>query len=316
MKLVNVEVLIRAVDAGRDDWSVAADLLVDLDESGGAIAELAERLADAGLDKVVHLRPRLAKIHDGRELAQALDSAMSERHLDWPVSLDQIELRELKRTVIQQGRVLGKIAEKLGLVEPEAPARRTAKAPPPPLEIDRHRFMADPMDRFLDPEASLDGGTVAPRAIPLRAKTVRVMGQDGPVEIDIAVFDRAVAEAAVTPIPIPVRGPEPTPRMRRPRRNDPELELDVDESTRPPAFFGADLRPAASFPIGNAERIPTGVVGTVRAKGFGIGGALPNATVEGVEIGQDQKPHLVRQALPVVGETLKIPRSDILTTRG
>jgi hypothetical protein len=310
MKLVNVEVLIRAVDAGRDEWSVAADLLVDLDESGGAIAELAERLDDAGLDKVVHLRPRLAKIHDARELSQALDAAMSERHLDWPVSLDQIELRELKRTVIQQGRVLGKIAEKLGLVDPEASARRTAKASPPPLEIDR--------DRFLDQDQDRDrfDGAVAPRAIPLRAKTVRVMGQDGPVEIDIAVFDRAVAEAAVTPIPIPVRGPEPTPRMRRPRRNDPELELDVDESTRPPAFFGADLRPAASFPIGNAERIPTGVVGTVRAKGFGIGGALPNATVEGVEIGQDQKPHLVRQALPVVGETLKIPRSDILTTRG
>ncbi len=313
MKLVNVEVLIRAVDAAKDEWSVAADLLVDLDECGGAIAELAERLGDAGLANVVHLRPRAAKIHDGRELAQALDAAMSERHLDWPVSLDQIELRELKRTVIQQGKILGKLAERLGLIEPEQPARPRAKAPPP-LEIDEERFRgtaeeaADTIQRGVD-QALATKYPGEPR------RTIRVMGQDGPIDLDLATLERAAA-AARHPLPAsPAAIPE-RPERRRSRRGEPELDLSVDESTRPPAFFGADMRPAESFPIGNAERIPTGVVGTVKAKGFGIGGALPNATVESVEVDQNNKPRLVRQSLPVVGETLKIPRSDILTTRG
>lgn len=119
-----IEYLSHDGESPEPEWLKYADVLVDLDAIGMLkdLEELGERLEGAKLHERVRVRADERQFAPFHAVSQLVDHCLMDQHLGWPTAnLDQIELRELKRTVTNQGRALDRILALLeGCAQPAA----------------------------------------------------------------------------------------------------------------------------------------------------------------------------------------------------
>lgn len=176
--------------AAIEEWARYVDSVVDMDQPGveQGLIELTARLHEAKLDESVRLRVQPTSFIAIETIGEQVDACLSDQHLGWPMALDQIELRELKRKVVLQERKLDRI---LALLEGGA-----APAPAPaPLKPRVRAIGADGQRVDLelgDAEAAM-AAAVVPAPAP-RAPRPRAAPED---ELPFEVDDREAPPAYI-----------------------------------------------------------------------------------------------------------------------
>lgn len=257
-------------------WVHYGELFADLDDVTSEVMELELRLRDANLIDRVRVRIEERAPARPHHVAEAVNACLSDQHLGWPVALDEIELREVKRTVALQGRAL------------------------------------EQQSRMLEQILGLLGGGAAPPA-PAAAPSEHMyaLGPNGErVRLHTATATATATALSPDQMAAAMLATAAPPIAAQPTRHigDAPIPFEVDERAAPPSYLdGAanPLVPVMRVGGGNSEQVAPGARANVTSRGFGIGGPSAKSEVEVLVVKPDGTRTLVASSIPKVGETLR-----------
>ena len=313
---VQIETRTPAEDGTGETIIKTREIFIPEGEIGGVIG-VADRLRAANVADVRLIEP-LVEVETGnaQTVEKAIDEAMRKRYGTGAANLAEIETRELTRTVINQGKTLQTLAETLALLtraimggdQAAAEAAQAKIGAVPVLRANAGSTRPDGLHlRSGDDLASTDRSR---NVVPPAARTVPEVEQRA-AELE----DADEIDASEPPEVAAARALIASVDGGRARGSSRDVRLPIDTSTAPPTLIqrGPDGKLVPQVPViradgSNSERLGDNAAANVQSQGWGVAGKRASSAIETFDPDQGK---FVAGQLPIVGDSLRPPRSDI-----